>query len=236
MTATRRDAAQHGSRRMLQLGCDCFPCRLADSRYKQLWREGQGARRPVQVVLRHLANLEASGWTRLEIRGAAGLGTSTLWHITSGRQKSVNSRTAAAILSLQPHEVTIDLTDLAREVGRRHHVGHFEVLSRTDRPAPVAARHELTWLLRAAGWSCAAAGEALHRSASWVSVSSRRVAPDDELNALVDLAPDPPDTGCEVREDVVDDPGCEDCGAEPMGGGRWCYPCYLDHRGQAVAA
>lgn len=231
----RRDAAQHGSRRLYQLGCRCFPCRLSDSRYHQMWRDGQGARRPVKVVLRHLDRLEASGWTRTQINDAANLGNSTLWHITSGRQRTVNSRTAAAILSLQPHPTTIDLLPLAAKVGRLHGVSGGRVLSRTDHVAATAARHELMWLLRHGGWSCAAVGDAMHRSIHTVSHTTRALEPHPKVPALVDLVPDPPELEQE-RDTAVDEAGCETCGDQPMGGGRWCYPCYLDHRSSVVAA
>lgn len=100
----RKDAWQHGTRRGYQQGCRCFPCRLADNRYQNTWRTtGRGVRVPAAEVVAHLNVLLASGWTKAEIRRAAELGNSTVFHILAGRSRSVNSRTAAAILALEPY-------------------------------------------------------------------------------------------------------------------------------------
>jgi len=99
----RKDAWDHGSRRGFDLGCRCFPCRIAHNRYQNAWRAtGQGVRVPAAQIVAHLEALLASGWTKAEIRRAAELGNSTVFHIMAGRSRSVNSRTAAAILALTP--------------------------------------------------------------------------------------------------------------------------------------
>jgi hypothetical protein len=100
----RKDAWEHGSRRGYDQGCRCFPCRIAENRYQNAWRTtGRGVRVPAAQVVAHLQELLASGWTKAEIRRAAGLGNSTVFHILAGRSKQVNSRTAAAILALEPY-------------------------------------------------------------------------------------------------------------------------------------
>ena len=105
----RHDQARHGSRRRFELGCRCFPCRIADNRYQRSWREGGRARVPAIEVVAHLVLLLDSGWTKAEVRREAGLGNSTLWHIMAGKVASVNSRTAEAILSLDPLGSTVML-------------------------------------------------------------------------------------------------------------------------------
>lgn len=99
----RKDAWTHGTRRGYQQGCRCFPCRLEENRYQNEWRTtGQGVRVPADQVATHLLELIGSGWTKAEIRRAAELGNSTVHHILAGRSRAVNSRTAAAILALEP--------------------------------------------------------------------------------------------------------------------------------------
>lgn len=107
----RRDSVRHGTRRGYQLGCRCLPCAVAQSRYHKAWRSGNGARRPATVVADHIARLVESGWTKTAITRAARLGNSTVWHITSGLRGSVNGRTAAAILALEPLELTAACED-----------------------------------------------------------------------------------------------------------------------------
>ena len=99
----RKDAWEHGSRRGFDLGCRCFPCRIAHNRYQNAWRAGQGVRVPAEQVIAHLEELIGSGWVKAEIRRAADLGNSTIHHIMSRRSTSVNSRTATAILALEPY-------------------------------------------------------------------------------------------------------------------------------------
>lgn len=223
-TIVRSDAAQHGSRRMRQLGCDCFPCRIADARYKHAWREGHRARVDVRVVIGHLNRLTRSGWTDRDINAAAGFGTSTLWHIRSGRQRTVNSRTARAIFALTPRDPAPGwLIRLAAAAGRLHGTTATAILSRSIRPACVDARYQLMRLLRDAGWSCRAVGHVMHRTEWTVTHSTAHLKLDVELEQLLDEVPDP--TGETPALDV-----CEDCDGEPMGGGRWCYPHYLEHR------
>lgn len=243
MTATmvRSDAAQHGSRRRYQLGCRCFQCRLSDSRYRQLWRQGGRRRVPIKRILGHLDRLERSGWTHLQINEAAELGNSTLWHIRSGRQRWVNSSTARAILALQPRDPAPGwLVRLATHVGRRHGATGTAVLSWSDVAATVTARHELMRLLRDTGWSCRAVGHVMHRTEITVSHQTCQFElPADlraDLRALLDEVPDPiepPDDVDEPQAAEATPAKCEDCDDEPMGGGRWCYPHYLQHRSAA---
>ena len=100
----RADAWQHGSRRGYQQGCRCFDCRIAENRYQRAWADnGHRQRVPAGQVIAHLEQLLASGWTKADIRRAANLGNSTIFHIMSGRSNAVNSRTASAILALEPY-------------------------------------------------------------------------------------------------------------------------------------
>lgn len=98
----RRDSARHGTRRMYELGCRCFPCRLEASNYTAELRAGKPRRVPIEVVADHVEGLLDAGMLRTEIQEAAGLGNSAVWHITSRKGKTVNSRTAEAILALEP--------------------------------------------------------------------------------------------------------------------------------------
>ena len=91
----------HGSRRMYDLGCRCLPCAVVESRYKAAHSRGERARVSAEQVRAHLAELVASGWTRQAITQEAGIGTSTLWYVEH-RARWVNSRTADAILSVEP--------------------------------------------------------------------------------------------------------------------------------------
>ena len=122
-SVVRRDTWDHGSRRGYATGCRCFPCRMANNRYLVAHARGERARIPASEVAAHLKALVASGWTRRDIADEAGVGATTPWTIMSGRVASVNSRTAAALLSVAPlgGTVTLDsqpLTDavLARGV------------------------------------------------------------------------------------------------------------------------
>jgi hypothetical protein len=98
----RKDSVRHGSRRMYDLGCRCLKCAVANSRYSTAWHNGKKARVPAVEVRAHIEKLIASGWTKAEIARETGLERNTPWYITSGRSKSVNSKTAAAIFSLEP--------------------------------------------------------------------------------------------------------------------------------------
>lgn len=100
---SRCDAWQHGSRRGYQTGCRCFPCRVANNRYQRAHRQGHTVRIPIDQVLAHLDQLTRSGWTLAAITDAADLGNSTLYQLRSGRQQTVNPRTAGAILDLEPY-------------------------------------------------------------------------------------------------------------------------------------
>lgn len=82
----RRDANRHGTRR----------------RYD--WRQRGKHRVPATEVIAHLDRLVKAGWTKRGIQQAAGLGNSTIWHITGGQQATVNPRTAKAILALDPQQ------------------------------------------------------------------------------------------------------------------------------------
>ena len=99
----RKDAWEHGSRRGYQQGCRCWDCRITENRYQNQWRTtGQGVRVPAAQVIDHLEQLLDTGWTKAEIRRAADLGNSTVHHILARRSNTVNSRTATAILALEP--------------------------------------------------------------------------------------------------------------------------------------
>jgi hypothetical protein len=98
----RRDAWQHGSRRGYDQGCRCFPCRIAENRYQQLWMDSGGIRTSAATIAAHVQLLLASGWTRRDLAEEADLNYNTLWYVTSGRSKNVNSKTATALLSIDP--------------------------------------------------------------------------------------------------------------------------------------
>lgn len=137
----RRDSWAHGSRRGYELGCRCFPCRIAENRYQRAWAATGGVRVPVAQVLTHVEQLVASGWTRRAIADEANLGKSTLWHLASGRQQTVNSRTAAAIFALEPVRgpLTIDARPLVEAIERRR-VRIAGVLDAADARAYYRAR------------------------------------------------------------------------------------------------
>ena len=105
----RRDSWQHGSRRGFETGCRCFPCRMANNRYAVAHARGERARIPASEVAAHLKELVASGWSKRDIAEEAGVGATTPWTIMSGRVASVNSRTAAALLSVAPLGRTVSL-------------------------------------------------------------------------------------------------------------------------------
>jgi hypothetical protein len=132
----RRDAWTHGSRRGYELGCRCFPCRIADNRYQRAWEQGRRSRIPAAEVAAHIRTLVASGWTLRSIADEAAVGTTTPWYIVTGRTKAVNSRTAAALFSLAPlgRTVLLDAGPLTSAIRRRGPV--VEVLPEaTDRRA-----------------------------------------------------------------------------------------------------
>lgn len=133
----RRDAAAHGTRRSYQLGCHCFACRIAQSRYRHRWEQTGPVRVPAHRITAHLETLIASGWTKTEIAREADLGNSTIWHITAGKVRSVNSRTAAAILSLQPFgqpDLRLDPAPLLRHLQVARRAGRVR-LNPADRKA-----------------------------------------------------------------------------------------------------
>ena len=98
----RVDAWQHGSRRGYDLGCRCFPCRRENNRYINRWRAGVPTRTPASEVADHLRELIRSGWTRTAIADEAGVERNAPWRILGGHVLAVNSRTASALLSVQP--------------------------------------------------------------------------------------------------------------------------------------
>ena len=118
---TRRDARRCGTRYSYQQGCRCFGCRLAANRYEQTWRTTGGVRVPVGPVAAHIRALVKAGWTKQAIATEAGVGKDTPWYVTSGRSKTVNARTAAAILGIRLPEgpVTLDARPLIAAVEAR---------------------------------------------------------------------------------------------------------------------
>lgn len=101
--APRRDTAQHGSRRRYQTGCRCDLCWRAQKRYR-IARDRVGSLRvDAAPIVAHVDALIASGWTRVDITREAGLGNSTLWHMTRSTTGRINRRTADAILTLEPY-------------------------------------------------------------------------------------------------------------------------------------
>lgn len=137
----RRDSWSHGSRRGYDLGCRCFPCRIAHSRYQRAWAATGGVRVPVEQVTAHVEVLLESGWTARDVAEEANLGNSTLWHLNSGRQRTVNARTAAAILAVEPigGTLTIDAGPLVEAIERRR-VQIASALEPTDARAYYRAR------------------------------------------------------------------------------------------------
>jgi transcriptional regulator with XRE-family HTH domain len=113
----RRDSWRHGSRRGYDLGCRCFPCRLADNEYQRLWKEGGKTRVPAEKVIPHIKELKKSGWTYEAMAEEAGVGRTTPWYILSGRVKSVQPRVAEALLSVQPFtEIKLPIGPLERHI------------------------------------------------------------------------------------------------------------------------
>ena len=112
------DDPRHATRRGYDLGCRCLPCAVANSRYLHDLHRNGPTRISADEVIDHVSALVASGWTKLAINDAAGLGSSTLWHIEH-RQATVNRDTAERIFAVRPFEtVTLDVTPLARLVER----------------------------------------------------------------------------------------------------------------------
>lgn len=133
----RVDAWQHGSRRGYNLGCRCFPCRRANNIYIESWRHGNPARTPAKEVAAHLRELIASGWTRTAIAEEAGVERNAPWRILGGHVQAVNSRTASALLSLEPLRGTImlDAAPLVEAIESRPGPVTVKLQNDTDRRA-----------------------------------------------------------------------------------------------------
>lgn len=206
----RRDSWAHGSRRGYELGCRCFPCRIAENRYQRAWAATGGVRVPVAQVLTHVEQLVASGWTRRAIADEANLGKSTLWHLASGRQQAVNSRTAAAIFALEPVRgpLTIDARPLVEAIERRRGVTLDQLRARDRDPDLSHTRQDLALLLRSNGWTLTAIGQLLHRDHNTVLHAIRRA---------------------EAREDGPATCAHPQCDLEGLGGGRHCLKHFQEH-------
>ena len=101
--ALEHEDPRHGSRRGYDLGCRCFPCALAQSRYQREWAANGPTRVPAEVVSAHIELLVESGWTRQQIQWETGMGNSGCWYIQH-RARGVNRATADKILALEPWE------------------------------------------------------------------------------------------------------------------------------------
>lgn len=138
----RRDSVRHGTRRGYELKCRCLPCAVANSRYHFAHRRGQRARIPAPEVAAHVDQLVRSGWSKRDIAHEAGLGNSTLWHITAGKVSSVNSRTAGRVLALEPlrmGRIYLDTAPLIAAIGGRG-IPVVQVLADADRRAFARAK------------------------------------------------------------------------------------------------
>lgn len=221
----RRDAWEHGSRRGYDLGCRCFPCRMGNKRYQDVWRSNGGTRVPVGQVLEHVERLVASGWSKAAIQRHAGLGNTTLWYMTSGRQATVNPSTATAILAIrpldaEPHARLDDAPEVAGLLDNRRIAARIaEILTDADMSLgqlrasrkltgrPYEVRAAIARLLRDEGWSLPQIGKVVKRHHTTVMALIRP----RQLEAVPDIPADR--TGL-----------CEQCDQPSMGGGRWCLP------------
>jgi len=140
--ARRSDSTgAHGTRHRYLNGCRCLPCAVEESRYQRAWTAGKRRRVPAADVVAHLDRLTAAGWTDASLTRELGLGNSTLWSIRNVNA-TVNSRTADAILSLDPpvdlRTVTLDAGPLVAAIdgaARRRNIGLIELLPDRDRKA-----------------------------------------------------------------------------------------------------
>jgi hypothetical protein len=132
----RRDTRTHGTRRSYDVGCRCFPCKLAANRYSQAYERGERSRVPADRIADHLRELIRSGWTKRAIAEEAGVGLTTPWHILSGRVASVNSRTADSLLAVEPFRgyVMLDAGPLLDAIELRG-VSTLKLFDDTDRRA-----------------------------------------------------------------------------------------------------
>lgn len=99
---------------------------------------------------------------------------------------------------------------LVRDVLDQHQVDLDQLRAKSRQVRIVRARRHLAWVLREAGWSFPRIGKFLDRDHSTVMHAVRQY---EQLQ----------------RRDETDNDACEVCGAEPVGGGRWCLEHFHEH-------
>lgn len=103
----------HGTRAGYLRGCHCQACQDAHRRYVKAYkhqtrpdaRTGVPAapkRVPVEVVLAHVDELLASGWTVSTIVAESGVAETTFRFLRRGRYRAVSPANAARLLALEP--------------------------------------------------------------------------------------------------------------------------------------
>jgi hypothetical protein len=115
-------------------------------------------------------------------------------------------RELATPVLAERHDQAVD--HLIRDVLDQHQVDLDQVRAKSREVRIVRARRHVCWVLRQAGWSFPRIGQFIERDHTTVMHAIRSY-------------------------DGVQNESCEECGADPLGGGRWClehYQEYVDKR------
>lgn len=127
--------------------CKHPECVATFARYRKRWKlaDARGQRGTVDItrVALHIATLSGLDWSYGAIAGAAGVSQHTITNISSGRQKRVTTRVAAAILSVDPNQTPSRaagkrLEPMVPALGTRR---RLQALQFMDWPASALATH-----------------------------------------------------------------------------------------------
>jgi hypothetical protein len=104
------ERGEHGTATTWRLGCHCAACRAGLRRQAQVWWARRVLRRggepqthvPAGPVRRHIAELEAAGWSRRAIARAAQIAPATITRIAHGSTRRCSLVCAHAIRAIEP--------------------------------------------------------------------------------------------------------------------------------------
>lgn len=93
---------RHGSMAGYRRGCRCEACRAANRVYMRNYRGGLNPVMYANPPTTHVRALLKSGWTQTDLSRASGISCRTISNISNSRVKRVRSKTAHALLAIDP--------------------------------------------------------------------------------------------------------------------------------------
>lgn len=93
---------RHGSISAYRRGCRCDLCKAANRDYMRAYRGGLKPGLCADPPTAHVRALLESGWKQVDLSRASGISCRTISNISNSRVKRVRSKTANALLTIEP--------------------------------------------------------------------------------------------------------------------------------------